>query len=326
MIAFIDRPAYGRRMRSEQMRYLEAAIRLGSLRKAATEVGIGQPTLSQQIRRLEEDLNVNLLIRRANGVLPSAEARILLPHIRQVIQADRALREEAELINGLRSGCVRLGAVTTAGQILLPEVVPLYRNAFPNVRFSVWEASSAAVRDKVTNGELDLGLVAGPRDPDSDTGLVSTDLISDEIVLCVPRGHPLADKPTVSVPDLEGQSWVLPARGYAARHLADSLFAPSDQNVVYETTNPHSTLLMVAARVGIALLSRSALLSHRADEIVTPATDWDPLRLTVSMIARADMQPGPAVRKLIEVLRKVSAERSQAALRHATAPSARSPQ
>lgn len=78
--------------------------------------------------------------------------------------------------------------------------------------------------------------------------------------------------------------------------------------------------------MGIALLSRSALLSHRTDEIVTPATDWDPLRLTVSMIARADMQPGPAVRKLIEVLRKVSAERSQAALRHVTAPSARSPQ
>jgi DNA-binding transcriptional LysR family regulator len=306
------------------MRYLEAAIRLGSLRKAALEVGIGQPTLSQQIRRLEEDLNVNLLIRRSNGVLPSAEARILLPHIRQVLQADRALQEEAELINGLRSGCVRLGAVTTAGQTLLPEVVPLYRDSFPNVRFSVWEASTAAVRDKVTNGELDLGLVAEPGDHAIDPGLNSTDLISDEILLCVPRGHPLADKEIVTASDLKGQSWVLPARGYAARDLVDSRFAPDDQDVVYETTNPHTTLLMVAARVGIALLSRSALLSHRAEDIVTPATDWDPPRLTVSMIARTDTQPGPAVRKLIEVLRKVSAERSEAALRHPTASSIRS--
>jgi LysR family transcriptional regulator, hydrogen peroxide-inducible genes activator len=307
------------------MRYLEAAIRLGSLRKAAQEVGIGQPTLSQQIRRLEEDLNVNLLIRRANGVLPSAEARILLPHMRQVLQADRALQEEAELINGLRSGCVRLGAVTTAGQILLPEVVPLYRNSFPNVRFSVWESSTAAVCDKVTDGELDLGLVAGPS-PAVYAGLSSTDLISDEILLCVPRSHPLAERQVVTVADLRGQPWVLPARGYAGRDLVDSLFAPADQDVVYETTNPHTTLLMVAARVGITLLSRSALQSHRAEEIVAPATEWDPPRLTVSMIARADTQPGPAVRKLVELLRKISAERSDAAARPRTAPSIRSRQ
>jgi LysR family hydrogen peroxide-inducible transcriptional activator len=205
-------------MRSEQLRYLEAAIRHGSLRKAAQEVGVGQPTLSQQIRRLEEDLNVVLLIRRANGVLPSAEARILLPHIRQVLQADRALREEAGLINGLRSGSVRLGAVTTASQILLPRVVPLYRNSFPNVRFSVWESGSQGVRDSVTSGELDLGLVVRTSDPASDANLTATDLISDQIVLCVSRRHPLADKPVVKMEDLAGQSWVVSAHGTSPGH------------------------------------------------------------------------------------------------------------
>ncbi|MGW7757581.1 LysR family transcriptional regulator [Streptomyces violaceusniger] len=298
-------------MRSEQMRYLEAAIRLGSLRKAAVEVGIGQPTLSQQIRRLEEDLNVNLLIRRANGVFPSAEARILLPHMRQVLQADRALREEAGLINGLRSGSVRLGAVTTASQILLPRVVPLYRNSFPHVRFSVWESGSSSVRDRVTSGELDLGLVVGRGDPASVASLTATDLIADDIVLCVPRRHPLATKPTVSIQDLEGESWVVPARGYALRELVDSTFMPTAQNIVYETTNPHTSLLMVAARVGIAMLPRHALHDHCAGEVATPTTDWDPPQLTVRMIGRRDTQPAPAVRKLIQALREVSSEWSR---------------
>ncbi|WP_241962213.1 LysR family transcriptional regulator [Rhodococcus opacus] len=298
-------------MRSEQMRYLEAAIRLGSLRKAAQEVGIGQPTLSQQIRRLEEDLNVVLLIRRANGVLPSAEARILLPHIRQVLQADRALREEAGLINGLRSGSVRLGAVTTASQILLPRVVPLYRNSFPNVRFSVWESGSQGVRDSVTNGELDLGLVVRANDPASDASLTATDLISDEVVLCVSRRHPLAGKSTVGIQDLAGQSWVVSAHGFALRELVDTAFAPPAQDIVYETTNPHTSLLMVAARVGIAMLPRHTLSDHCADEVVTPATEWDPPQLTVCMIRRADTQPAPAVRKLIQALREVSADWSR---------------
>lgn len=123
----------------------------------------------------------------------------------------------------------------------------------------------------------------------------------------------------MSVSDLEGRPWVLPARGYALRDLVDSRFTPTDQNIIYETTNPHTSLLMVAARVGIALLPRYTLRGHRAEESVTPATDWAPPRLTVSMIARTDTQPGPAVRKLIEALRKVSTERSQAAVRHATA-------
>ncbi|MDV7352166.1 LysR family transcriptional regulator [Rhodococcus oxybenzonivorans] len=306
-------------MRSEQMRYLEAAIRLGSLRKAAQEVGVGQPTLSQQIRRLEEDLNVVLLIRRANGVLPSAEARILLPHIRQVLQANRALREEAGLINGLRSGSVRLGAVTTASQILLPKVVPLYRNSFPNVRFSVWESGSKAVRESVTSGELDLGLVVNTGDSAADTNLTATDLISDDVVLCVSRRHPLADKPVVTMQDLAGQSWVVSTHGYALRELVDSTFAPPAQDIVYETTNPHTSLLMVGARVGIAMLPRYALRDHCADDVVTPTTDWAPPRLTVCMIRRADTQPSPAVRKLIQVLREVSAEWSHD---HPAGPSA----
>ncbi|WP_435830217.1 LysR family transcriptional regulator [Saccharopolyspora shandongensis] len=311
MIAIIDRSAYGLDMRSEQLRYLEAAIRHGSLRKAAQEAGVGQPTLSQQIRRLEEDLNVILLIRRANGVLPSAEARTLLPHIRQVLQADRALREEAGLINGLRSGSVRLGAVTTASQILLPRVVPSYRNSFPNVRFSVRESGSQAVRDSVMNGELDLGLVVGPSEPASSASLTATDLITDEVVLCVHRSHPLANKPTVSIQDLEGQSWVVSARGFALRELVDSTFAPTAQDIVYETTNPHTSLLMVAAGVGIAMLPRHTLRDHHADEIATPLTDWDPPQLTVCMIWRTDTQPAPAVRKLIQALREVSAEWSR---------------
>ncbi|MET8871205.1 LysR family transcriptional regulator [Nocardia sp. NPDC004604] len=298
-------------MRSEQLRYLEAAIRHGSLRKAAQEVGVGQPTLSQQIRRLEEDLNVVLLIRRANGVLPSAEARILLPHIRQALQADRALREEAGLINGLRSGTVRLGAVTTASQILLPRVVPSYRSSFPNVRFSVRESGSQAVRDSVTSGELDLGLVVDRGDPAVGGNLTATDLITDDIVLCVSRRHPLATKPTVRIEDLEGQPWVVSAHGYALRELVDTIFTPPQQDIVYETTNPHSSLLMVAAGVGIAMLPRYTLHDHHADEIAIPLTDWAPPRLTVCMIRRTDTQPAPSVRKLIQALLEVSAEWSR---------------
>lgn len=309
-------------MRPSQLRYLETAIRLGSLRKAALELGVGQPTLSQQIKRLEDDLNVNLLVRRADGVLPTAEARILLPHMRQVLSANRALQEEAGLINGLRSGSVRLGAVTTASQILLPRVVPLYRNSFPNVRFSVWEAGSVAVRDRVLSGELDLGIVVDHADRTADPNLTSTALISDEIVLCVPQNHPLAAKLSVSVEDLIGQPWVTSTHGFALRALVDSTFAPPSQDIVYETTNPHTGLLMVAAGVGIAMLPRHTLRDHHASKIATPNTAWVSPQLPVSMIRRTDAHPSTAARKLIQALQEVSAawSRNQLPVRSADEP------
>jgi LysR family hydrogen peroxide-inducible transcriptional activator len=223
-----------------------------------------------------------------------------------VLRADRALREEAGLINGVRSGSVRLGAVTTASQILLPQVVPVYRRSFPHVRFLVREAGSQAVRDSVQSGELDLGLVVGPGDPASSAHLTATDLIADQVVLCVPRRHPLATKDVVGPEDLEGQPWVVAPFGYALRDLVDATLAPSPGDIVYEATNPHTALMMVAAGVGIALLPRQTLRDHHAEEIATPATTWAPPELTVCMVWRKDNQPSPAVRKLVQALLEVS--------------------
>ena len=81
-------------MRFEQLRYLEAALRTGSFRQAAKELGVPQPTITNQIQRLEEDLGVVLVLRTAQGVRPTYAAERILPHAEAAIQAENLLRQE----------------------------------------------------------------------------------------------------------------------------------------------------------------------------------------------------------------------------------------
>ncbi|WP_431952240.1 LysR family transcriptional regulator [Nocardia lijiangensis] len=91
-------------MRFEQLRYLVAAVQEGSLRRAAASLDLSQPAVSDQIRRLEEELGLVLMTRGSSGVRPTYAAELIMPHVRSVLRAESAIRAEASAISGLTSG------------------------------------------------------------------------------------------------------------------------------------------------------------------------------------------------------------------------------
>lgn len=294
-------------MRFEQLRYLDAALRLGSVRRAAAELGIAQPSVSSQIQRLEEDLGVVLIVRGAHGVRPTDAAAAILPHLRAALRAEEAMRQEASAITGLRAGRVRLGSISAASHRVLPKVVRRFQSEHPNIQFQVTERGSMAIRDEVVAGEFDVGIVSRfLRGSADDPGLRYIDLARGKIVLILPPDHDLARHKTVSGADLDGQEMVVFHRGYLLRAAFDRLAAGRNLRPVYYTDSAETAHRMVAAGVGLSLASTLAPTTRAGEEVrfAVLKEEWAETRMSV--VLRADEQPSPAVRAFLRILREES--------------------
>lgn len=294
-------------MRLEQLRYAEVTFRAGSLRKAAQELGVAQPSLSQQIQRLEEELGVVLLIRRPNGVRPTDAAIAILPHIRTALRAEAHLRQEASAISGLREGRVRLGSIATASRTLLPRVVRRFQQEHPSIHFQVTEGGSVLIRDQVASGDLDVGIVSHLlEDKHGMAGLFVEDIADGRMVVCIPAGHRLWGRTAVTAADLAGEAIIAFHPGYILRTVYDHLATRQEVHAVYYTDSSETARRMVSAGVGIALLSRlgtsddSAVSAGRIG-FLPLQEPWAESRMSV--VRRADEQPPPAVRALLRIVR-----------------------
>src|SRR5690625_3436688 len=142
-------------VRFKQIRYAEAAIRLGSLRRAAVEQEIAQPSLSQQIKRLEEELDVVLFVRHPTGVQATEAALGLVETFRNALRVEEAMRQSVAAFGEIKKGFVRVGAAPTLSRLIMPQAVAKFQDLHPNVRIEIHEAGSHSLRDSVRNGVLD---------------------------------------------------------------------------------------------------------------------------------------------------------------------------
>lgn len=295
-------------MRFAQLRYLEAALRTGSFRQAAKELDISQPTITNQVQRLEEDLGVVLVTRGAKGVKPTYAAERILPHVIAAVQAERMLREEASAISGLKLGTVKLGTVPAASQTILPKVVRRLLTDYPNVRFDVDEGPSRMVARGVLSGQFDVGLVTRlpgiELTPAEGALLHHIDLMSGRLVLAVPEGHPLADKDEFDPADLEGQPMIFPAESSILRAAFEKLLDGIETRVVYSTPNAEASQAMVRAGVGICMANTllDSTVSGNGVSLVPLPYDWAYAK--TSAIVRKDEARSSAVQALLRLLRE----------------------
>jgi LysR family transcriptional regulator, hydrogen peroxide-inducible genes activator len=303
--------AYSQAMRIQQLRYLETALREGSVRRAAQRLDISQPSLSQQLQRLEEELDLVLLVRTRSGVRPTESATRLLPYVRRLLAAERTLVEEASAIRGLQTGYVRVGAVPTAIRVLLHELIPAFRSALPNVSIELWESDSASVSRRVAAGTLDLGVIGilpGER-PSWLEGLSTVDLCHESLVLCVPRGHRLQNG-EIDVGDLAREPWISYGSGFVFAATSQLLFPADPPQPVFHTNDTTTAMIMVGAGVGLAFLPRSAVVHPPTDQIVLRA-DLGPgvstPEIVLNLVRRADMPSPPSARQFTAMLRRRAA-------------------
>ena len=245
-------------MNLRDLRYLVAVAEHLHFGRAAEACFVSQPTLSTQIKKLEEFLNVTLIERSNRQV-------ILTPvGIAVVAQAQRVLREVDDLLRLAEQhhdplgGELRLGIIPTVAPYLLPRILPVLRREFPKVSLKLTEAQTTPIVRMLKDGELDAIILALPVDEDF---ITVTRLYTEAFFLAVSKQHPNANKKTVSLDDLNDERVLLLEDGHCLRDQALEICKShrAVENTNFRATSLETLRQMVAANIGVTLMPELAL-------------------------------------------------------------------
>ncbi len=247
-------------MNLKDLKYLVALADTGHFGKAAERTFVSQPTLSAQLKKLEDFLGVKLVERRPKHVqLTEVGAQI-------VERARRVLGESDEIVALARSyadpfaGRLKIGLIPTIGPYLLPRVMKKLRKALPDLRLMLYEYQTEPLLKRLRDGEIDLGIMALPAPQD---GLESRLLYQEAFTVALPTNHPLAQKATIKLPDLKGHTLLLLEDGHCLRDQALEVCSRVDVREAedFRATSLETLRQMVVAGLGITLLPEFAVES-----------------------------------------------------------------
>ncbi len=233
------------------LRYLLAVAEHGHFGRAAEACGVSQPTLSVQVRKLEELLGVALFERTAKAVAPTYACERLIGHVRAAVTEVDSLVAEARDLRDPLAGRFRLGIIPTLAPYLLPLVFAALRKALPALELEPWEDVTTALLHRLRAHELDAALLATEVDgPD----LRSRQLFSEPFLAALPPEHPLAAREVVAETELADDILLL-ADGHCLREQALAACGGSEKLGGRLRATSLSTLLnMVAAGYGTTLI------------------------------------------------------------------------
>ena len=248
-MAYDANPTYPLNLRD--LTYVLALVEHEHFGRAARACGISQPTLSVQVRKLEDTLGLELFERTSKGVVPTHACTRLLDHARAAVREADAILDMARTLRDPLSGPFRLGIIPTLAPYLLPLVFAPLRAALPALQVEPWEDQTAALLDRLRGHELDAALLA--TDPDG-PDLVSRTLFAEPFLAALPPDHRLAAREHVSESDLAGDVLVL-SDGHCLRDQALAACGQAGALGGALRASSLSTLLnMVAAGYGTTLI------------------------------------------------------------------------
>lgn len=191
-------------MSASKYQVLLRVVELGSVTRAAEELGYTQSGVSHIISGLENELQLVLLHRSRNGVTLTDAGRRLLPHMRAVVREDEALRQTAASIRGLKEGTLRLGAFSSVSVSWLPAILKAFSEAEPGIDIRLSNGDYHDIDGWLADGTVDLAFVTLPR---ADDGQVIP-LKDDPLMVILPKDHPLAGLEAFPIRQLESEPFI----------------------------------------------------------------------------------------------------------------------
>ena len=238
------------------LRALQYFVKLADLRhfsKAADACFVSQPTLSTQIKKLEEELGVQLVERAPKRIMLTRVGEEVADRARLVLSDIEQIRVVARRSSNPAEGVLRLGLFPTLAPYFLPHVVPTVRKQYPKLRLQLAEEKTEDILRMLRQGQLDAGILALPV---SGEGMEIEVLFEEPFVLALPEDHPLGGRSKVSMRDLQGAELLLLEEGHCLRDHALEVCALADahERVDFHATSMETLRQMVAADVGITLM------------------------------------------------------------------------
>jgi len=302
-------------MELRHLRYFQAVADSGHMTRAAAELGIQQPPLSQQIRALEAELGLALFKRHPKGVTLTDAGKLFQIEARRVLQGVAAMQQRmAGVASGLQ-GVLAVGFTSSAAaHRFTPDALRACRGQYPDIALTLSENNAAEITEAVAASRLDCGLLRVPvaRPP----GLVFEPLLQESVVVALPLDHRLARATTGRRPrilklrDLRDEGLILVRRPNAPGLYANLLALCEKQGfrprIVAEVDRMMTNLNLVAAGAGISVVPASMEGTHAHAIAYRPLASSTALEAPLTLVHRADENPGPTM-TFVALMRKLAA-------------------
>lgn len=268
-----------------QLRYFVAVAERGHFTRAAADLAVAQPSVSKQIRKLEQELGTPLLDRGHGHVALTQAGEVLLPWAKRVLNDLATAQLEVRDVEGLARGRLSIGATPSLTTVLLPSLLARFHAAHPGIALAVREAGSRDLLRGLAQGEVELALVILPI---AEGAFAATPLFHEELVVAVPRGHALARRRNVRMSELRELPFVMFREGYDLRlaTLTACQGAGFEPQIAIDGGEMDGVLRMVERGLGIAVVPRS-VAEPRSGLIGVRLTE-PPLERTIGLAQRRD--------------------------------------
>src|SRR5215469_10496742 len=245
-------------MEFHQLRYVCAIAETGSFSRAAEHCHVAQPSLSQQVLKLEEDLGAKLFDRLGRSVRLTEAGRAFLPHARSILHQMEAARTGVEDKRTDVRGSVAVGIIPTIAPYLMPQFVAVFSKKYPDAKLRILEETTPVLVESLRNLSTDIAILALPL---RHKEFQIYPLRTEPMYAALAKDHPRAGAKSLSLRDLRGEQFVMLRDGHCFRDLslAACTRAKVNPRVAFESGQFSSLLGMVAAGVGVSLVPEMAV-------------------------------------------------------------------
>ncbi|MBC8025574.1 MAG: LysR family transcriptional regulator [Steroidobacteraceae bacterium] len=244
-------------LKLKDLRYLVAVADTKHFGRAAERSFVSQPTLSAQLKKLEEYLGVQLIERAPKRVSLTVAGEEIVERARRIIEAGDEIIELAKGHRDPLAGRLKLALLPTIGPYLLPTVAAKLRKGLPRLELMLYEYQTDPMLEKLHSGEIDVGILALPMQLD---GLDSFELYKEPFMVALPANHRLSSRSTIKPEDLHNETLLLLEDGHCLRDQALDICSSTHihEKQDFRATSLETLRQMVAAGVGITLLPELA--------------------------------------------------------------------
>jgi DNA-binding transcriptional LysR family regulator len=234
---------------------------LGSFSRAAEALFLTQPTISEHIRALELEVGLPLLDRLGRGATPTPVGRVLLDYAHRMLKLAGEARQAIDHFQGRMSGTLIVGGSTIPGEYVLPALIGQFKAKYPDIAITLRVSSSRQVSEWVEEGRVEVGVVGAQPGLRS---LAARELMSDELVVVVPAGHPWAGRKTVNLADVRSEPLIVREPGSGSREALERALREAGTDLdtfrlAGEIGSTQAVKQAVRAGVGITIISRRAV-------------------------------------------------------------------
>lgn len=273
-------------------------VEVGSYTKAAEILGYTQPALSQMISSLEKEISITLLYRSRYGVRLTPEGEKLFPVIQKTVRQYEELRQREEELQGLKTGTVRIGTVSSVSCHWLPAIIRRLWEQYPDVKLVLHQGDYTSICDWVQTGTVDFGFV----NPAAAKGLETYTLQTDPFVAVLPKDHPLARRKSVSLRELAEEPYLLLEEGCYSEPLEAFRKEGITPNIRLTMHDDYSILSMVEQGLGYSLLAKLVIQKTAYDVAVLPVEE--PILRTMALVMKDRRGLSTAAKTLMQFILK----------------------